>query len=864
MGNFTQKKLGLLLFYSVLTVGFATVLGTNKTIAQCGYAAGLGCAGTDYNNFGYNSYNDPASIEYDNYVSGYHQTVARTFSGEFMIWGHHIAGDGVSHVLSPIPLDGTTYPGLTGKVIKASIGSYGYSNQQTIILTTTGLFAMGMPGIVLSKNIKNTNPLSKLTIKGNATGLPSGINPDDVKMLFVTNGTIAITTCAGDVWVLSQTSDMRGSGSGGDSETWYRVRTNTSGTPKYLTDVVAVRGSFRSLIALKRDGTIWTWGTHTYLGDGSSSQKLKVATQMTAPKTGPIKMIGSTSDKNYSSLFVLYEDGNLYSLGHNAFQQLGDWTTTERTSWVQPRYNSSSGPKMNNIRWISPMEHDRKYPAINVINEDMMLYNWGDEQGHFLGRGNKSETPVNPGIPQGITTADQVISVETGGHTTMFTEKCQKNFGYVGHRVYGSMGDGTNDNEYESTITYNTAYVPICGAMGTPHIGVWIINPSGDVCSAATILLDPYPTGGAFSIASGPGIINGNELSFTGIGEVTVKYEIMGDCGMESTTKTFDVITCYLYKIRGTVWIDLNKDAIRDAGEVGTNAGTHLTNGVWANLVDASNKVVQSVPVNLDGTYELYTATAGTWSVRITNERIADGNMITTPFRSLPGSWEYTGNNYGGPCVVPACANPDIISGLVLNSSNREISKVDFGIVGPLTLPVKLTSFHAYKEKGKGVLRWSTTSGNDLSYFEIQRSEDGMNWTKIGEVFRALNTSGEKDIIYSFTDENPSSGVNYYRLKQVLSGHKFILSKTAVIHFSGNPSARSVYPNPTKDFVYVKDLSLNETILVFDNMGKLLIRQKARSATEQIDLSKMMTGTYQVLIINNAGQTDSFKILKSN
>lgn len=864
MVYFVPFKNFLRFSYPATFMALAVFISIPKAKAQCGYAAGLGCSNTNYNNFGYNSYNDPTTIEYDNYVSGYHQTVARTFSGDFKIWGHHIAANGVSHVLSPQDLNATNYPGLTGTILKASIGSYGFSNQQTIILTTTGLFAMGMEGIVLHKNIKNNKPLSKLTIGGNPTGLPSSVAPTDVKMLFVTTGTIAITTCLGDVWVLSQTSEMRGSGSGGNAETWYRVKTNESGVPKYLTEVVAVRGCFRALIALKSDGTIWTWGTHTYLGNGSNGAKLKVATQMTAPKTGSIKMIGATSDENYSSLFILYESGDLFSLGMNAKRQLGDWTTTERKTWVQPRYNSSSGPVMNNIRWISPMEHDRKYPVINVINYDMQLYNWGSEQGHFLGRGNKSQTAVNPGIPLGITPTDQVISVETGGHTTMFTEKCRKNYGYVGHRVYGSMGDGTSDNEYESEITYNTAYVPICGAMGTPQIGVWIINPGGDVCSAANILLDPSPTGGAFSIVSGPGVLHGNELSFTGTGSVTVKYEIMGECGIESDTKTFDVINCNLYKIKGTVWIDMNKNAIRESSEVGTNAGTTLTNGVWANLVDANNIVVQSVPVNLDGRYELYTTVAGTWSVRITNERVLHGNPVGPSFRPLPGDWAYTGNNYLSPCVIPACTDPDIISGLVLNSSTPEITKVDFGIVGALVLPVKLNSIHINKEGDKASLRWMTTYGNDADRFEIMRSDDGINWELIGEV--ALTTGkgdSETGLLFNFTDHHPLPEANFYRLK-VIYRKRFEYSKMVRVHFGDSKikSRITIYPNPTKDIVKISGLSVQETILIMDNTGRTLIKQNARKAIESIDLSGLSGGIYQILITSPRGEKNIFKVVK--
>lgn len=73
-----------------------------------------------------------------------------------------------------------------------------------------------------------------------------------------------------------------------------------------------------------------------------------------------------------------------------------------RTTWVAPRDDAASGPAMKNIRWISAMEHDWKYPAVNAINENMHLYNWGAEQGHCLGRGNKNLMPVDPGMQLGF------------------------------------------------------------------------------------------------------------------------------------------------------------------------------------------------------------------------------------------------------------------------------------------------------------------------------------------------------------------------------------------------------------------------------------------------------------------------------
>lgn len=847
----------LLLLLTFMQFGFSHIAE-----AQCGYAAGLGCSSTDYNNFGYNANNDPATIEYDNYVSAYHQTVARTFSGDFQIWGHFTASDGSGSVLSPQSINATNYPGLTGTILKASIGSNGYSHQQTIILATTGLFAMGSPGTVLSTDIINQRPFTKLTVDGRSNGLPPGVAPADVKMLVATYQTLALLTCTGEVWVLSQTAAMRGNGSEGNARTWHRTRTSTAGSTP-LDQVIAIRASTAAMMALKTDGTLWTWGIQAYRGDGSAPELWTIATEMTRPKSGTIKMIGVTSDKKFASFYVLYTDGWLYSLGNNAKRQLGDWTTTERRSWTRPRYQSASGPQMNDIRWISAMEHDWKYPALNAINEGMSLFNWGAEQGHSLGRGNMSETPVDPGMPLGLGHSDQILSVEAGGHTTMFTEKCQENFGYVGHRVHGSMGNGSLENTYESQINYNTAYVPICGAMNTPVIGAFVINATGDVCQGATILLDPQPMGGSLAIVSGAGTIHGNELTFNAQGEVVVSYTVASDCGMKTIMRSFEVTGCILFKVRGTVWIDSNEDAIRDPGESGTNAGTQLTNGVWANLIDAQGYVIQSVPVNLNGSYELHTSVAGNYSVVVTNQQIGAGSMVMASSRILPGSWRYTGNNAGTPCVVPACTDPDIIPDIALHAGRTEVFGLDFGIIGPEVLLVHLGSFKAKKKGSSAVISWTTHAEERNQGFSVQRSEDGIKWYTIDFVPTAAPGGSSNTLIaYTFVDHRPASGTNFYRLKLTDQEGRFLYSIATTVHFAEQQATVSVYPNPVVDFVAISGLTGNETISILDYTGRTMYRRVAGGHKLTVDLSALPAGYYQVIAEQTNGSRQVVRLFK--
>jgi hypothetical protein len=297
-------------------------LASSSAQAQCGYSLGLGCDGTDYTNFGLQSDNNPATIEYDNFTSGFHSSAIRGGDGKFYAWGEAAGYLGVSgnnagqNLANKTEINSTNYPGLTGTILKTALATAGPSgNASLIVLTTTGLFGGGMRGEngVLAHN-SNITPyhstssyatnrtFAKLTINGQANGLPSGVTPQQVKMLFATPNTLALVTCSGEAYVLSQLPRMRGegatsngsNGNGSQPYKWSRVKTNASGNPN-LTGVIAVRGSYHALFALTSSGDIYTWGESTYLGDNNSASNSRTyATAMTKVAGKTIKMIGST------------------------------------------------------------------------------------------------------------------------------------------------------------------------------------------------------------------------------------------------------------------------------------------------------------------------------------------------------------------------------------------------------------------------------------------------------------------------------------------------------------------------------------------------------------------------------------------
>jgi hypothetical protein len=166
-----------------------------------------------------------------------------------------------------------------------------------------------------------------------------------------------------------------------------------------------------------------------------------------------------------------------------------------------------------------------------------------------------------------------------------------------------------------------------------------------------------------------------------------------------------------------------------------------------------------------------------------------------------------------------------------------------------LPLPLKLLMFTATKTSfGKTLLQWKTAEEIGCSHFNIERSEDGRQWTKIG-ITPALGQQGAIQS-YQFTDQSPVNGSNYYRLKQVDLDGRYDYSPVRLINF-GNQTSVSIYPTLIKgnSTLFIAGIS-PENILVelYDNNGKLLSKTKLYS--NSIQLPQLPVGTYHVKVIN--------------
>ncbi|MFI5173022.1 MAG: hypothetical protein ACHQFW_11560, partial [Chitinophagales bacterium] len=112
----------------------------------------------------------------------------------------------------------------------------------------------------------------------------------------------------------------------------------------------------------------------------------------------------------------------------------------------------------------------------------------------------------------------------------------------------------------------------------------------------------------------------------------------------------------------------------------------------------------------------------------------------------------------------------------------------------PIVLPVELISFTAVVSANINILSWATANEINNQWFNVQRSNTGQSFSQIGNIAGAGNSSTENN--YSFIDENPFSGINYYRLQMVASDGSYEYSNIISIT-NNNAFGFTVYPNPT-------------------------------------------------------------------
>lgn len=161
-------------------------------------------------------------------------------------------------------------------------------------------------------------------------------------------------------------------------------------------------------------------------------------------------------------------------------------------------------------------------------------------------------------------------------------------------------------------------------------------------------------------------------------------------------------------------------------------------------------------------------------------------------------------------------------------------------------LPVNLLYFRGAAQAGKIKLDWATSSEVNHRYFTVQRSNDNNRFSNVA----IINTKGGMDgRAYSFTDDAPLQGKNYYRLQQTDRDGTVTLS--AVIAVAIQPSAGIlVYPNPVHQLLHVDNIVPGAVLSIVNASGTVLKTATVNSVRYDADVQELSPGLYFIQLRN--------------
>ncbi|MBI2472804.1 MAG: IPT/TIG domain-containing protein [Planctomycetes bacterium] len=197
-------------------------------------------------------------------------------------------------------------------------------------------------------------------------------------------------------------------------------------TPTSTTITPKIAAGDSHTLALKSDGTVWAWGGNDYgqLGDGT-----------TTDKSTPVQVSGLSSvtaisaGKRYYSL-ALKSDGTVWAWGDNSIGQLGDGTTTKRITPVQ--VSSLSGV----TAIVAGLYHSL------ALKSDGTVWAWGWNNYGQLGDGGTNWSSSTPIQVSGIS---GVIAI-SGRRDHSLALKSDGTVWVWGWNEDGQLGDGTTTN----------------------------------------------------------------------------------------------------------------------------------------------------------------------------------------------------------------------------------------------------------------------------------------------------------------------------------------------------------------------------------------------------------------------------------
>ena len=308
---------------------------------------------------------------------------------------------------------------------------------------------------------------------------------------------------------------------------------------------------------------------------------------------------------------------------------------------------------------------------------------------------------------------------------------------------------------------------------------------------------------------------------------------------------------------------------------------TQPSNWSDVNYLVGANRTNNTVPLK-----SIYDANArinlsSDWDVSSINPFVGMENAITRAPQNLPnmqevvdaytihGAYTMRQENKTGSLEVGKYADLIWVDQDIFTIPHNQIGQTQViltllggqSVYNPDTilLAAEFIDFNAQKDPYLKVkLNWKTQAEQNILRYDIEHSEDGLYFKKIGEVQAQFK---EYDNNYSFTDLYPYYPTTYYRIKTVSLNSTISYSPIRSIQFNEKQEILQIVPNPANlstNIILKSTTDSKLTLKLYSPLGQIMLEQKVGgiSGTQMFELNthSLEEGNYVVKISNEDGQ----------
>ena len=371
------------------------------------------------------------------------------------------------------------------------------------------------------------------------------------------------------------------------------------------------------------------------------------------------------------------------------------------------------------------------------------------------------------------------------------------------------------------------------------------------------------------TINNAAGVTLGNSLTVSNSTTLTNGKLTLGAINLITNSITGSANSYAITNAAGVLKIN-NVGAINTLFPVGISA-TSYTPVTINNSGTADNysvRISAGAPAGINVSPQSDSSINTTWNI---SEDIAGGSnaAVTLQWNTADQNSLFSNNNcavvhsngtsidYAG--LFDAATN--ISSGVYSRIGTGFTSFSPFGVTSKPSsvLPLSLLSFEAAKENKNVRLKWTTSNEINVKKFVVERTIDLLKFDAIHEVV-ANGTAANN---YTDVDENPTSGISYYRLKIIDNNGQFYYSKIVKVFFA-NTKELFVSPNPVTNTIHIEHAIAGKTALfvIYTMDGKQVAAYSPAAFTTQTNfITNLVAGTY-ILSFTNNGVRERTLIIK--